>query len=332
MRKLFCIMVLISGSQALADKARGGGSPIMVDEQVIRLIIEGETLKNSVSNYFKTIKVEEIENPEVRQMVPRLLSEGLLRDVKSADNYYFGDCLDAQDSSVPASTEFGQMDGNQCKPNIGGRICFNPKKLVSIYESEGLSEEQLLIRLAALAIHEHIHHFQCVNDKNEMKLESEANQVAAYVQLSARLVQIPLLKWVSPNSKSDLKAVIAELQKVQIEKTQLVVALKHAQTVKTTAIVIGVSSALVTVAWPFVTQRGLRMTFGKYESWEIYKAVNELISNALTPLAGVTTAAVSSGVAGYYYFKSHQYQAAIEDLQKDIDRINGQISTLIGAQ
>ena len=332
MRKIFFLMVLLSATHALADKARGGGSPSRVDEQAIRMMIQGESLKNSVINYFKTIKVEEIENAEIRQVVPRLLSQGLLKDVKSFDNYYFGDCLDAQDSSVPASTEFGHKDGNQCKPNIGGKICFNPNKLVSIYESEGLSEEQLLIRLASLAIHEHVHHFQCVEDSTDQKLEDQANQVAAYVQLTARLSQMPVLKWVSPmtaKSKSDLKDVIAEMQKVQFEKAEVVAALKRAQTIKLTAVFVGISSLAVAIAWPVVTQKYLNSLGMQIEYWPVTFG---LVAAPETAVAAILTSAASAGVAGYFHFRHSQYQKAIEVFEKDIDKLNLQISALTGLQ
>lgn len=135
-------------------------------------------------------------------------------------------------------------------------------------------------------------------------------------------------------TKSDLQSVIADMQKVQIEKAEIVAALKHAQMVKSTAIIIGVSSALVTVVWPFVTQRSFNDSFGQYEQHmrQTYKIASTLITSIETPIVAALTTAASTAVAGYYQFRSYQYRVAIETIQKEVDLLDKQILALTAVQ
>ena len=56
-----------------------------------------------------------------------------------------------------------------------------------------------MIHLAALALHEHVHHFQNTLAGSTIN-EAEAYRFAAYVQLTAKVGQLPVLTWVGPDS------------------------------------------------------------------------------------------------------------------------------------
>ena len=106
-------------------------------------------------------------------------------------------CRDTLNVEVAASAKIG---------DVGGKICFDAKRIASQYRN--LSEEALMVRLANIAFYEHVHHFQKSSD-SLAENETEAHHLSAYVQITARLVQIPLLKWSPVRSKKGihLKAV-----------------------------------------------------------------------------------------------------------------------------
>jgi hypothetical protein len=96
-------------------------------------------------------------------------------------------CHDSLNAEVPASAKIGE---------IGGKICFDTKKIAD--EFHDLSQEEVMIRLAALAFHEHVHHFQ--KPETDLKInEDEAYNLSAYVKITAKLTQIPVLKWSDAN-------------------------------------------------------------------------------------------------------------------------------------
>lgn len=204
MRKLirsFFVLALGLSSWGWAtesDKGRSGGGPIEINEKALRLIIEGDGLKISMINYLRTIRVNEIEDPEVKASFVRMMDQNLLqKDVQTPRNYVLkSDCRDALDKKVPASTFLGKKDEHgRLVPNLGGEICFDQDELIAVYSKMSLDEEQLTIRLAALAFHEHVHHFQAYEEGKSREHENEANGVAGYVQVTARLAQMPVLRW-----------------------------------------------------------------------------------------------------------------------------------------
>jgi len=201
MRKLiylsFMVLIVAMSSMqsnlAYSSQGRGGDDPAKIDEATLTLLIKGDGLKNAMLNYLKTIDVSQIQDADIKSAFSQMLKDGALqRDIQTKNNYTLGDsCLDAYNSEVPVSTELGQLD----KPNIGGEICFDLKKLVVAYQNKNLTEEQLMIKLASLAFHEHVHHFQVYSKSDVQSNEESANKIAAYIQITARFVQVPLLKW-----------------------------------------------------------------------------------------------------------------------------------------
>jgi len=165
----------------------GGADPYKIDETAIALLLKGGGLKNAMLSYLKTLPLSQVSDVSVKKTFLRLVAEnGLQNDILSS-NYTLDDsCKDAFDAQVPASAKIAER---------GGNICFNVKKLVDSYK--GLSQEDMMIKLASLAFHEHAHHFQKNEDSVEQN-ESEAYLLSAYVQITAKIVQIPLLKWTTP--------------------------------------------------------------------------------------------------------------------------------------
>ena len=188
------MMALCASSQVWAGGgSEGGGNPGKIDEAAIQMIIQGETLKNSLLNYLNTIVIDQVSDPATQAFFKRTMKDGQLqRDIKTPENYVISAaCHDSFNEDVPASAVIG---------DVGGKICFDTKKLTAMYR--GLSEEDVLIKLASLVSHEHVHHFQAALDRNDAalaekieKYETEAYQVSAYVQVTAKFAQTPTLKW-----------------------------------------------------------------------------------------------------------------------------------------
>lgn len=168
----------------------GGGDPFKIDKTVVQLLIDGDDLKNAMLNYLKTLPLDNVSDLRVLQTIMK--DGSLAKDIRTSKYFAGPACKDELNLDVPASTELGTKNA----PNLGGSICFDVDLLTSRYQ--GLSKEELMIQMASLAFHEHIHHFQDRNgDKNAN--EKEAYLVAAYVQLTAKVLQIPLLKWAPPS-------------------------------------------------------------------------------------------------------------------------------------
>jgi hypothetical protein len=169
----------------------GGGNPRKIDATAIQLLIQGQDLKIAMNNYLRTVRLEQIADSRIRRILKQVSVRGALqKDVEISRYEASSRCMADSSDSVPASTEVGKL---------GGKICFNLEKLAQQYSS--LSSEELMIRLASLAFHEHIHHFQLVSESREIN-EKEANEFSAYVQLTAKATRMPSLKWVSPAGTS----------------------------------------------------------------------------------------------------------------------------------
>jgi hypothetical protein len=173
---------------------RGGGSPGRIDSTRIKMLLQGDGLKEAMLHYVKTLEAAQIDDPVAQSAFTRMLRGGALqKDILTPKNYVFEvTCRDSY-SEVPAATDIGGM---------GGAICFDVDKLTVAYAD--LSAEDAMIRLASLAFHEHTHHFQDRSNSPE-DIENEAYHVAAYVQITAKVDQVPLLKW-SPNGNSEAAA------------------------------------------------------------------------------------------------------------------------------
>jgi len=192
MLKILMLSTLLCFSSfASAGKSGTGGlpgDPHEIDAEMIRLLLEGDGLKNAMIHYLDTVDVDSIEDLAVRNTLSPLIRDGRMKkDILTPDNYKdIPGCRDFYDSDVAAAAMLGEE---------GGLICFDAEVLAKEYRN--LSSEEVMIKLASLAIHEHEHHFQS-NAKTPKENEKEAYHMAGYVQLTAKVVQIPLLKWEMP--------------------------------------------------------------------------------------------------------------------------------------
>jgi hypothetical protein len=186
------LVVIILGSlvacQAFArgsgGEGTGGGFSAKIDEAAIRLRLEGGSLKKALLNYVNTLDVDQISNSGVRLLLKAIIANGALaKDIEIAQYTPTPGCRDSLDQSVNAAAAIG-------KP--GTPICFDVVQLAEEYK--GMDGEAAMIRLASLAFHEHIHHFQSPVVALKRN-ENEAYLISAYVELTAKFLAPPVLKW-----------------------------------------------------------------------------------------------------------------------------------------
>lgn len=206
---LMFILLSLASTVGFAGEGGRGSIPEKIDEAAFRQYILDGGLKASMLHYLDTIDLSQVKNPEIQKTFERMLKDQALQnDISTPKNYKIGlqGCDEPQmpvkgrAKLVRASTS----TGSNGIPNIGGRVCFDLPGLVSDFRGQGLSVEDAVIKLAAVAFHEHVHHFQeGTSDTNTiMQEEDEANNLAGYVELTAKLVQVPLLKWSGSSSSS----------------------------------------------------------------------------------------------------------------------------------
>lgn len=163
----------------------GGGDFDKNDVAAISQLITEGGVKRALIHYLETVDLSKIDNPVVEKvLVPLVSSKELLKDIEVKDNYIVSEnCSDSNNTLVPAAAYIG---------DVGGKICFNAQKISE--KIKGLSDEQRMIELSALALHEHIHHFQ-KNKKEMVANEQEAYEISGYLKNTARFLEIPVLKW-----------------------------------------------------------------------------------------------------------------------------------------
>lgn len=142
--------MLISTWAQAENGGRGGGDPTTNTADAIKMLITGYDLKKAMLNYLASLKIEQVSDAEVKSVFERVMAnQALAKDIE-ASTYTLGDkCLDAYSNSVPASTVVGAEHAE---------VCFDSAKLEA--ELSNLSSEEMMIRLASLAFHEHIHHLR----------------------------------------------------------------------------------------------------------------------------------------------------------------------------
>jgi hypothetical protein len=169
---------------AAGGSDRGGGDLKKLDASTIEMLLQGEQLKSAMLNYLNSIKLDQVEDAQVKSTLSRISVAALRADILTRDNYKSGSrCQDSYNLAVPASAKIGDQ---------GGEICFDTALISE--QLKGQSVEEGFIRLAALAFHEHVHHFQSPSTDLK-KNEDEAYHVSDYVLLTAKTVQMPSLKW-----------------------------------------------------------------------------------------------------------------------------------------
>jgi hypothetical protein len=176
----------------------GGGSSIKMEADRIRYLLENGDVKQSLMIYLKSIQLDNFptktpNQAAIKELFRQVLeNNGLISDIQTPNNYVFNQgCPEAPGRPPSQIVEskaslIGESNYERfaCTPIgvKGGSINFEIKKLSEYYK--GLNNQELLIRLASLAIHEHIHHFQ--NPAVELQIhENEAYALSDYVYLTA---------------------------------------------------------------------------------------------------------------------------------------------------
>jgi hypothetical protein len=172
----------------------GGGGPKTVKMGAIKLLLENDSLKKALLNYLSTVKKDQIEDEKVKATFGRITANNALStDISTPHNYNYATpkqpCLDAFGKKARSSTIMGK---------IGAAICFDIEDLAEDYKD--FSSDEVMIQLAALVLHEHVHHFQRKTNvvAEIQKNESEANHLAGYLLVTAKFVNLPLLEWTRP--------------------------------------------------------------------------------------------------------------------------------------
>ncbi len=184
---------LLSASLIFADGGtaiRGGVDERLADVDFVRSLLKNGDLKRSMLSYLETIQLDQLNEstPDkklTKDALSRMLTGGQLQsDINTSSNYYEASrCVDAGARDVHASAKIGE---------IGGKICFDVVKLADQYKN--ISRTEAMKRLAAVALHEHTHHFQ--NPRTPIaQNEHEAYLISDYVGLTATYAQIPTLIW-----------------------------------------------------------------------------------------------------------------------------------------
>jgi hypothetical protein len=189
---------------AYGDKGNGGsngGDSVRINEASVRMLLEGDALKRALLNYLKTIDLRQINDGAVRNKLSEVIKNGQLEaDIRSPENYDLRSrCIDKNGRRVPIAARIGDM---------GGKVCFDVKLLAEAYQS--LNEENLMKQLAALTMHEHIHHLQDPR-RGDAENETEADKVGAYVRLTATVAQEPTLKWELPSTDKSNVALLKDI-------------------------------------------------------------------------------------------------------------------------
>ena len=126
----------------------------------------------------------QISESIVKSFLSSNLNALIIEDIWKSPYRFDSGCVENHNGeTIAARTSIGVR---------GATICFDLDVLFD--QLKQLSVEEATIRIAALAFHEHIHHFQSVNDSME-KNEDAAYKIAAYVRTTAKFAQVPLLQW-----------------------------------------------------------------------------------------------------------------------------------------
>lgn len=162
----------------------GGGDFELNSIKTLEQLLKQGGLKKALVHYLETIDVDKIENKKVKNTLAPLLQNGsLIQDIQTTEYLLTENCIDVYNHEAPAAAYIG---------DIGGNICFNPGMILN--QLKNPSSKDLMVELAALVLHEHIHHFQS-RAKAITENEAEAYAVSAYFKITAKILQMPVLKW-----------------------------------------------------------------------------------------------------------------------------------------
>jgi hypothetical protein len=234
MKNLSHLLILLSGLfivfsnlEAQAQRIGGTNGPdISVNRITYLLSYEQNILKSALTSYLRSMKIEEIKDSVVYQIFngnpngnsnnnsntptknldlingkSKIEITEFIKDIESSDYIEgkTGSCHDEFDKAVLASAGLD---------DLGGNICFDIPALAKATEKMEL--EPTMNFLAAIVMHEHLHHFQKIISETNEKIrlqkikqtEGLAYRLSTYVLVTARASQTPSLKW-SQDVESD---------------------------------------------------------------------------------------------------------------------------------
>lgn len=173
---------------SMSGGADAGGSDMdHADIISIQTRLSDGSLKRAMLNYLRTIKVEELRNQEIKELLGKITIPQFENDILQSPYYTKNKCQDEFQKSVHASSLFGK----QSSP-----ICFDTEKLTM--ELKSASQEESLLKLAAIAFHEHIHHFQSrpMNHEQIEAKEKQAYDFQVYALNTAKIFSNALPIWI----------------------------------------------------------------------------------------------------------------------------------------
>lgn len=190
MKLLFLTVILVFSVSGKAEGPinSGGDDTTLSNTRTIEDIITNKSnLKHSLIHYLQTLSIDKISNSKIKSFFS--LYPGItefIEDIEKSEYQTDQPCFDRSGENMSASAQFGIP---------GSNICFDLQKLNQ--ELQGLSYEEKFIHLGAIAMHEHMHHFQALNrdGSNKLNLEIDADLIYVYVLKTAKVANEIILKW-----------------------------------------------------------------------------------------------------------------------------------------
>jgi hypothetical protein len=205
----------------------GGTAEYNAKRALQRLILDdGYNLKASMRNYLNTININKISDSVVMATLNKIGKAAMISDINQS-RYRIE--TGAREAYIPS---LGSKSGIKVQPAattdfaLAADVKFDLDLLYN--EIKNLPEEDQMIAVASLALHEHIHHFQTKpgaslsSEPQLLERESEAYEFSGYVLVTAKFAQVPLLTWTtssgpahaSPTCKANNPAVTANCSRV----------------------------------------------------------------------------------------------------------------------
>lgn len=130
----------------------GGTNNQVINEKYLEYLLNGPglILKNALKDYLNSIDVNEIADPVIKKLFTNDYHIAqFVDDINRSSYINEPNCKDEHNKIFSASAGISEF---------GGKICFDLAQLSKEYQ--GMTTQGVLIQMAAVALHEHLHHLQ----------------------------------------------------------------------------------------------------------------------------------------------------------------------------